>query len=424
MSDSDPQNIVLVTVDSLREDYCGFMGDSRNLTPNMDAAANDGLLFTNAISPGPATLDAMPGIFTGENVPDTEVESDLDWSEQFQHHLRARGTIAERLSRLGYETAAFTANPWTSREFGFDRGFDHFEDFFDETDEEGDDEAAESDDEGDGPLSTLRYGVQLARDWRSTSNMFMAWDSFYDDIVAWTEQASEPYFLWLFLVDVHMPYLPPSEFRRGTAASTYASNLWLYLQATGRDGDIPLESVFRPPLLRAYEDTISYTDEYFGRLTTDLDDDDPLFVVHADHGEGFGERGIYGHGPQLYRENVHVPLFVANGPSDRIDEPFSLTRIPDLLETLAADNDPRALTQPIVRTRNHDPTFAVRGRDWKYIYTPDEEKVFDLTDGEVEVIDDDHRSVGRDVVTLWRRDERERRDIADAAKTVAIEQDV
>ncbi|APX95243.1 hypothetical protein [Natronorubrum daqingense] len=43
--------------------------------------------------------------------------------------MRSRRTLPRRFSERGYETTAFTANPWTPWYVNFDRDFDHFEDF-------------------------------------------------------------------------------------------------------------------------------------------------------------------------------------------------------------------------------------------------------------------------------------------------------
>jgi len=444
---TDDRSVVLVTVDSLRADYCGFMGSERGVTPNMDRHAAEGLVFENAVTPGPSTLDAMPGIFTGVDL----VESDAgDLQDRLQHHMRAHTSLPERFAEAGYETAAFTANPWTSRQFGFDGGFDHFEDFLDGPAEEDADGAADatasdaedaddapadgSDDDGDG--STLSP-LGLVRRWAGESSMFQAWGSFADDALAWTEDADDPYFLWLFLVDVHMPYLPVSGVRSQTRPETYAANLWLYLN--GHEAG-PLESLARPRLVRAYEDTIRYTDDLFERFVADLDGS-PLVAFHADHGEAFGEDGVYGHGPSLAEEQVHVPLFVANGPTGKAERPFSLRRLPDLLVALAAgdgdsegdgdiESDVDELTGPYATTRNRDPKFALRGTDWKYVDDDGEGHLYDLaasettrasdaseggrlaTDGPLAALADDY-------VTAWQTHERERRRVAEAARAVA-----
>ncbi|MEF8902078.1 MAG: sulfatase-like hydrolase/transferase, partial [Halovenus sp.] len=59
------RNIVLVSIDSLRADHCGFMGYGKETTPNLDRLAREGVVFENAIAPGPATAQSMPAIFTG-----------------------------------------------------------------------------------------------------------------------------------------------------------------------------------------------------------------------------------------------------------------------------------------------------------------------------------------------------------------------
>jgi arylsulfatase len=385
----------------------------------------------------------MPGIFTGVDL----VESDAgDLQDRLQHHMRAHTSLPERFAEAGYETAAFTANPWTSRQFGFDAGFDHFEDFLDgptyaegesgdAADGDRDSGGGDSDDEGESTLSPLG----LVRRWAGESSMFQAWGSFADDAIAWANDAEEPYFLWLFLVDVHMPYLPVSGVRSQTRPETYAANLWLYLN--GHEAG-PLESLARPRLVRAYEDTIRYTDDLYERFVADLPGD-PLVAFHADHGEAFGEGGVYGHGPTLSEEQVHVPLFVANGPTGRVQRPFSLRRLPDLLMALATgEGDVDDLTGPYATTRNRDPKFALRGADWKYVDDDGQPHLYDLANGEHLVVDGDESTDGEpaesgltegdrlsadgplavvadEYVRAWQTHERERQRVAEAAREVA-----
>src|SRR5207244_715694 len=59
---------------------------------------------------------------------------------------------------------------------------------------------------------------------------------------------------------------------------------------------------------------VAFVDYYFGRLLALLDE--PPFVAHtavvltSDHGEAFGEHGLYRHGFEVWEELVHVPLVV------------------------------------------------------------------------------------------------------------------
>ena len=69
-----------------------------------------------------------------------------------------------------------------------------------------------------------------------------------------------------------------------------------------------------------------------------------LVIITSDHGEEFGEHGVFDHGYSLYLDEVHVPLVIlaATAPAGRVvAEPVSLRDLPatvvDLLG-LAADS--------------------------------------------------------------------------------------
>ncbi|QSW97914.1 sulfatase [Haloterrigena alkaliphila] len=412
MSDEDRlEDIVLVTVDSLRADHCGFMGYDRDVTPTLDSLAEDGLTFTNAIAPAPETNSSVSAMLTGQYMnPDLESDGG-GYTDRIRQHMRARRTLPHRFDELGYETAAFTANPWTSRYFGFDGDFNHFEDFMDESLADG--LVAQGGDQrgfvGDAAAQLLN--------WVQGQDMFMDWESFADDVLAWTESADSPYFLWLFLVDVHMPYLPPGDYRSRSRFLSYPANMSLF----AGQYDLPFESVFHDVLVDSYDDTIRYTDEFVRRFLADVDGD-PLLAVTGDHGEAFGENGIYGHGPAVSEEMLHVPFVVANGPEGTVDHPFSLRGLPELLPRLATGDDFEDLLEPTAWARNYDPAVAIRGRDWRFEWRPDEERVLVREDGEWEAASvPELESLGRDLLENRVEAERERGRVLDAADALASE---
>jgi len=49
------RNVVLVTVDALRADYCSFIEESEDTTPFLDELASDGVVFEEAMANGPGT---------------------------------------------------------------------------------------------------------------------------------------------------------------------------------------------------------------------------------------------------------------------------------------------------------------------------------------------------------------------------------
>jgi arylsulfatase A-like enzyme len=137
-------------------------------------------------------------------------------------------------------------------------------------------------------------------------------------------------------------------------------------------------------LERSYRDAIRSTDAFLDALQTELGSDDPVFVVHADHGEAFGEHGTYGHEEALYEENLHVPLVVTNvANNETVETPVSLRTLPWLIEQVATDG-------PVNRetiTRDHvvattegvqGQRRAIRSRRWKYITDGERRELYDL----------------------------------------------
>jgi arylsulfatase len=414
VSDPDRPNVVLVTIDSLRADHCSFTGYDRETTPALDALAEEGLVFTNAVAPGPVTPASMPAIFTGQHPLDAggAREHLSSTRARTRRHMRTRRSLPERLSELGYATAGFAPNPWTSRYFGFDAGFDHFRDYMDEdvTSSVWDRMTARG---GSTPLAALR----LVLSWAQRANVFKPWTAFYGDALAWARSASEPYFLWLFLLDVHFPYLPDAAARTQSRWREYEANLRLYLQE--QRGYSP--RVHRQ-LETAYDDAVRYADDCIARLRADLPDDTVL-AVHADHGEAFGEHGTYTHQDALYEENLHVPLVVGGGdvPSREVTDPVSLRALPDLLTGLAASGEVPPVSGPLVAARADDgERVALRGRHAKYVEGTEGDECYDLRAGERDRVRDEAlAALCRRRAERVRENEREGRRVRHAADAVA-----
>jgi len=358
------RNVVMLSVDSLRADHCGFLNDEVDLTPTIDRLAADSLVFERAMSPGPRTPSSMPAIFTGEFFRPVDLGVYDDWKTKAQrwrarqrrignHMARFRG-IAERLQERGYDTAGVTANPWTTRETNFHEGFDEFY-------------AVSGPDAADrswyAPVVD-RVGDAVGIDWNGT---LLTWTDFYDTVQRARAGLSEPYFLWVFVLDPHQPYVTPREYREeNTSIGMLYANA-RYNFAHGYTDELPPHLDRR--LRRAYRDTVRSVDGFVERVRGDFTTDDPVTVFHADHGEAFGEHGTIGHRPQLYRENVHVPLFVHGlDRTGRIDDPVSLRSLPDVLVEAADDGlDPTRFTRPFVVSRTEEcERVGVRSTEWSY----------------------------------------------------------
>jgi phosphoglycerol transferase MdoB-like AlkP superfamily enzyme len=96
-------------------------------------------------------------------------------------------------------------------------------------------------------------------------------------------------FLAAYLTAVtHYPYLVPDSYEQEKFAED--EDLNRYLNA------IRLQDMFLESLFDQYKDLGLY--------------EDTVFVIVADHGEGFGEHGLYTHGNVPYEEGLKIPLIV------------------------------------------------------------------------------------------------------------------
>jgi arylsulfatase len=168
-------------------------------------------------------------------------------------------------------------------------------------------------------------------------------------------------------------------------------------------------------LVNLYDDSIRYGDAFLEQLQSDLAADDPTFVVHADHGEEFGEHGRYGHQPFLNEELIHVPLVVgkpdggvggsgddglASPGSDAVSDPVELRQIAPTIAELAGVShsfEAPSLFDGVGDERENGATpgggrpwvtskvfaegerrAAVRSRSGKYVSDGDGEALYDL----------------------------------------------
>jgi choline-sulfatase len=242
-------NIVLITLDTLRADHLGAYGYGAIETPEIDRFAREGVRFAHATSPVPITLPAHSTVLTGQIPP--------------RHGVRNNGafllgegslTLAEILRAQGYATGGFIGAYVLDKRFGTAQGFDFFTDFRGEA----------------------------AQD---SATPFLQTERIAEDVVAeaigWIEVQSDPFLAWVHIYDPHGPHEPPEPY-----ASQYPN--------------------------RPYDGEIAYTDHAVGLLRRALEEmgheQDTLWVILADHGEGLGDHDETWHAFFIYESTVHVPL--------------------------------------------------------------------------------------------------------------------
>ncbi|WP_431359008.1 sulfatase-like hydrolase/transferase [Halovenus amylolytica] len=368
------ENIVLVTLDSLRADHCGPDSAGRDRAPTLRRIAEEGVEYEYAVAPGPRTPSSMPAIFTGEHLAPVCTEPGDFWERRrsvIRKHMQRHETLPEQLQDRGYHTIGVTVNPWT-QDTAFDRGFDEFIEINGETLEEYGPPTFRA---ADFLLKNTALGERLS--WFNKREWFIRWTDFYETISDRIAGAPEPYFLWVFLLDTHQPYIVSERDREESSA---AGMYYASFRELANNGDIPdwVDSRLR----RAYNDSVRSVDRFLTKLLDDTAADEPVTIVHSDHGEAFGEHGTYGHKQQLYQENVRVPLVVHNVPTaDTLSEPLPLKRLPELVEavTTPATFDPTAFTTDAVVCGTDDgSTDAVTTCNWKLIRTESGDELYNL----------------------------------------------
>jgi arylsulfatase A-like enzyme len=144
------------------------------------------------------------------------------------------------------------------------------------------------------------------------------------------------WFAYLHYIDPHDPYDAPPP-AKGQFADTSYSGAFLdedalnTLAAAVNHGNRPSLSVADEDIrwmIDRYDEEILYWDIHFGRVVEALRSfgllENTIVIVTADHGEEFGEHGMFKHGQQLFDETVHVPLVVA-GPGISASRNSSVT---------------------------------------------------------------------------------------------------
>ncbi len=242
------RNVVLISIDTCRADHLSCYGHSLPTTPNIDAIAHEGVMFTRAQSTNPITLPAHCSLLTGTDPTCHGVHLNQNHGLADSHT-----TLAEILHDHGYQTGAFIgAFPLHSR-FGLDQGFDTYDEQF------------------GGQAGEFFFNERVAQQVVNGS-------------ISWLEQQRDkPFFLFIHTFDPHAPYAPPEPFASRFREDQYAGEI-------------------------AYTDFC--IGQVIAKLKQLDLFDSTLIIITADHGESRGEHDEATHLFFIYQSTVRVPLII------------------------------------------------------------------------------------------------------------------
>jgi arylsulfatase A-like enzyme len=308
-------NVLIIVMDTVRADHLSALGYERNTSPNLDRLAAQGVLFENAFSTSSWTLPAHASLLTGR--------FPFEHGAEVMAYDGRYPTLAEEFRRRGYRTGAFSANTFFFiPQNGFGTGFLHFEGLFSTLTD---------------ALIRPFYGRQLVSLYAEASYSDLPGrrpaDQINSDFLRWLPQdGARPFFVVLNYFDAHAPYLPPAPFRSRFSSKPDPGGILNYIADR--------EKLDRPDDTRderdAYDGAIAFEDAEIGALLVSLRDlhlsDNTMVVILADHGEFFGEHGLFMHRNALYLEGIRVPLFLlwpGHLPAGvRITTPVSIASLP------------------------------------------------------------------------------------------------
>jgi len=322
---SNARNVILIVWDAVRASNLSVYGHPRDTTPNLARWARKGVRYNLALAPAPWTYPSHTSFFTGH--------WPFQLSTQWKYSLDAPvPTLAEHLTSRGYLTAGFSANTLCcTYETRLDRGFTHFDDY------------------PFTPRSLLSRTV--AGSW-ILENIFSR-DDFYafkwirlqsrnateisHAFFDWLKQRprDRPFFAYLNYFDAHEPYMPPPGYAGRFGIRPQGRRDYEFLLDYGSPGvkSLPNRDIWMAR--DCYDDCIAFIDEHVGQLIDDLHGqgllNNTLVIITADHGESFGDHGLYLHGTSLYLDETAVPLVILapEAPAGRVvDQPVSLRDLP------------------------------------------------------------------------------------------------
>ncbi len=304
-----PPNVIFILLDTLRSDRLSAYGYGKPTTPNLDAFAEDAVLFEQARSQAACTFPSVNSILTSRwpihflGQPDDKIGIPPEYE-----------TLEGMLKKAGYQTMAVTASPIVRKNpshhnlhGGFERDFD----VFDET------------------CHIRRANCVNRRAQHHLNRMVKA-----------------PLFLYLHYMDVHSAYIPPSPFKERFVEPYPEARQWILKgnprpirrSLTGMGQKVEMSARDVAYMSGLYDGELAYMDDQLRELFANLQQrgllDTSIVIVAADHGEEFMEHGRMIHCEVLYDTSVHVPLIVRLPPSLRPKGKRATGRIAELVENL------------------------------------------------------------------------------------------
>jgi choline-sulfatase len=250
-----PRNVLMLTIDSMRADM-PWNGYPRPIAPNLTALAERCTSYQNAYSISSYTAKSVAAFLTGR-YPSTLYRSGFF----FANYGNANQFMPEALQASGIATLSWHGHMYFARAKGLEQGFQEWK-----------------------VVPGLSFDAQT--DNHVTSEKMTTLGI---ELLSKPELANKQFFAWAHYMDPH------DQYNRHEEAPKFGNK--------ARD---------------RYDQEIFHTDLWIKKLLDFVDAQpfgkDTYLIVSADHGEAFGEHGMYKHAFELWEVLTRVPLLVC-GPN-------------------------------------------------------------------------------------------------------------
>lgn len=348
------RNLLVIMLDEWRQAAAGFSASDPVATPNMDALASDGTVFTHAVSNYPVCSPhramLMSGMYPHANGVTANCNSLTSPEQQLDPDLRCWSDVLSDLGyRCGYvgkwhldapthqdiareRTRGRTAITWDAftpqdRRHGFS-----FWDAYGSSNDH---------------FRTMYWRTDATRDASiDNGEVFEGWSPDHDtdaaiEFLGSTGDSDSPFALVVSYNPPHMPFHHVPERWKARYQDLPTEQLLTR-------GNVPDSFDGARAGVADYFAMISGVDAQVGRLIDALGDrlDETLIILTADHGEMLGSHGLMGKNI-WYDESIMIPLIMRLPGVIPIAENDALFSAPDLYRTILAllgvSDDPRAL---------------------------------------------------------------------------------
>jgi arylsulfatase A-like enzyme len=274
-------NVILLSIDSLRADM-PWSGYPRPIAPRLTDLESKSVSFAHAYSVSSYTSMSLGGLLAGR------LPSELIRSGYFFGTYRKNVFFPQLLQKAKIRTMGVMAH-FYFRAAGFDAGFDDWK-----------------------IVPGVTYDANTDRDVTSPQSEKVA-----EQLLGNPANESRRFFFWAHFMDPHDQYI----------------------RHEGVD--------WGPKARDLYDDEVTFTDRYVGKLVDFILAQSwaarTVIIVTSDHGEEFGENGMWKHAFEVWEPLVHVPLFfIAPGatPHRVAKRRSALDLAPTILELFGVAPDP------------------------------------------------------------------------------------